>query len=99
PALCKEHKGKFPFPFADTKQLAHLLYPSLPSYSLEALANRFSLPVVNRHHALEDARLTGKVLEVLLDHLREQGFHTWGDLLQFLKVREHPLMKGKGENH
>lgn len=86
---------KFPLPLADTKQLAQLLYPTLPSYALEFLAEHFSLNVTKRHHALEDARLTGRLFQILLSHLEERGIRTWGELLQYLKVREHPLMKGK----
>lgn len=99
PITKKVMKTRFPLPLADTKKLAHLLYPSLPSYSLEALAEHLSLPMIRRHHALEDARLTGELFRALLHQLREKGVYTWGDLLTFLKLREHPLMQGKGGTH
>ena len=51
----------------DTWELATILLPSLPGYSLGALAERFGVQSAARHRALDDARATGKLFAVLSD--------------------------------
>jgi DNA polymerase III epsilon subunit family exonuclease len=43
----------------DTWEMASILLPGLPSYSLGALAAHFSLPHATQHRALDDAQATG----------------------------------------
>ncbi len=57
--LLTENKG------LDTWELATILLPSLPGYSLGALASRFSLSLPNAHRALDDARATGLLFALL----------------------------------
>ena len=49
----------------DTWELATILLPSQPGYSLGALAERFGLVLANAHRALDDARATGWLFELL----------------------------------
>lgn len=59
--LLTENKG------LDTWELATILLPSLPGYSLAALAGHFGLSLPNAHRALNDARATGLLLARLCD--------------------------------
>ena len=61
--------GNFASPF-DTCELARILLPMLPSYSLDSLMEYFSLECENRHRALDDARVTAQVFLKLTDMLR-----------------------------
>jgi ATP-dependent DNA helicase DinG len=49
----------------DTWELASILLPGLPSYSLGALAGRFALPHASQHRAPDDAQATGLLFERL----------------------------------
>jgi ATP-dependent DNA helicase DinG len=49
----------------DSWELASILLPGLPSYSLGSLAARFGLPHVSQHRALDDAQATGLLFERL----------------------------------
>jgi len=51
----------------DSWELATILLPSLPSYSLGALATRFSVQSPNQHRALDDAHATGRLFALLCD--------------------------------
>ena len=53
----------------DTWELASVLLPSLPSYSLGSLARRFGLSTGNQHRALDDARATGQLLARLCEEI------------------------------
>lgn len=66
-------------PVLDTLLLSALLHPYQPSHRLEALAERFGLPVQGRHTALGDAMLTAQVLLRLLPLLRDAGIRTLGE--------------------
>jgi ATP-dependent DNA helicase DinG len=51
----------------DSWELATILLPSLPGYSLGALAERFDIRSPSQHRALDDARATGKLFALLCD--------------------------------
>jgi DNA polymerase-3 subunit epsilon/ATP-dependent DNA helicase DinG len=51
----------------DSWELASILLPGLPSYSLGALAARFSLPLASQHRALDDAQASGLLFRRLCD--------------------------------
>jgi DNA polymerase-3 subunit epsilon len=63
-----------------TVRLARRLVKQEPSYSLGALAARFSLEFPARHRAAGDAIVTAMLLERLLDSARERGARTLADL-------------------
>ena len=58
-------------PRCDTWDLAYVLYPGLPEYSLERLADRFGVRNTNPHRALADAHATRNVFNVLLRRVME----------------------------
>ncbi len=58
-------------PRCDTWDLAYVLYPGLPEYSLERLADRFGVKNRNAHRALADAHATRNVFNVLLRRAME----------------------------
>jgi ATP-dependent DNA helicase DinG len=51
----------------DTWELASILLPGLPSYSLGALAAHFGLPLASQHRAFDDAQATGLLFARLCD--------------------------------
>ena len=61
--------GNFGSPL-DTCELARILLPMLPSYSLDSLMEFFSLECENRHRALDDARVTAQIFLKLTEMLR-----------------------------
>jgi DNA polymerase III epsilon subunit-like protein len=65
----------------DTSPLSHALFPGLPSYSLEALAERLALPRPT-HRALPDARATSALLEACVAKLGKPEDLTVGDLVE-----------------
>ena len=58
-------------PRCDTWDLAYVLYPRLPEYSLDRLAERFDVKNVNPHRALADAHATRNLFNVLMRRLME----------------------------
>ncbi len=69
-----------------TLKLARRLLPREESKGLDALANRFGFSFQARHRALDDARVTGKVLFRLLDMASERcPMETLGDLRDLLR--------------
>ncbi len=55
----------------DTYDLAAILLPTAPRYTLDALAQHLGLPIDTHHRALADARLTAQVFLHLLERARE----------------------------
>ncbi len=62
--------------FLDVRNLAQLLKPNLPDFSLETLAAWLGIAVVERHRALPDAKLAAEVFLALLPRLRENSIRT-----------------------
>ncbi len=54
----------------DTWELATILLPALPGYSLGALAARFGIASPSQHRALDDAQATARLFELLCDEIR-----------------------------
>lgn len=55
-------------PGLDTWELASVLVPSRPSYSLASLVAHFGIPSPDQHRALNDAQVTGQLFQVLCEH-------------------------------
>lgn len=68
----------FDHPVLDTLLLSALVHPNQDSHRLEAIAERFDIPVIGRHTALGDALVTAEVMLRLIPLLAEQGIHTLG---------------------
>jgi CBS domain-containing protein len=67
------------WPILDTRLLAHVADPTLPDFSLEAVASWLGLEVAHRHRALADARLTAAIFVALVPPLRGAGIRTFGE--------------------
>jgi DNA polymerase-3 subunit epsilon len=78
-------------PLVDTLLLAHLLFPDLKDHRLEALAERFGVPVLGRHTALGDALMTAEVFIRMVPLLKEKGYATLGAVLS--ACRRLPLAR------
>ena len=63
----------------DTKLLAAALDGSDAESTLDALAARFEIPLVDRHQALGDALMTGEIFRHLLPELENAGIRTIAD--------------------
>jgi CBS domain-containing protein len=60
----------------DTRLLAEICFPRLGSFTLDALASHLGLDVSNRHDALADAQVTGRLFLALVPKLKEKGIRT-----------------------
>jgi DNA polymerase III subunit epsilon len=69
---------RFDHPVLDTLLLSAVVHPNQASHKLEAIAERFEIPVIGRHTALGDAIVTAEVFLRLLPLLAAQGIHTLG---------------------
>src|SRR5262245_27754965 len=79
-ALCGE---VFEQPHCCTLRLARRLLPRLRRRSLESLAGHFGIPIVDRHRALGDARMTVEIFFQLRELLQRHGVLRLGELLDF----------------
>jgi DNA polymerase-3 subunit epsilon len=77
--LKEESSGvAFEQPVLDTLLLSALVHPQQDSHGLEAIAERFGVPVLGRHTALGDAMVTAEVFLRLIPLLADKGIHTLG---------------------
>ncbi len=68
-----------------TLKLSRRLHPSEESHCLDALAERHGLSFEARHRALGDARVTSRLLWLLLEEASDRfAVATWDDLEKFL---------------
>ncbi len=83
-----ERAGLAPFrPLAlDVRVLAQLVARDMPSYALEGLAAWLGVSGGDRHRALGDAALAGRIFLALLPKLRETGVRTLGEALARSKM-------------
>jgi DNA polymerase III subunit epsilon len=72
---------RFDQPVVDTLLLSAHLYPTELDHSLDAIAARLGLEVVQRHSALGDSLLAAAVLLRLLDRCEERGITRLGQLI------------------
>lgn len=63
-------------PVLDTLLLSAVVHPHQASHRLEAIAERFNVPVHGRHTALGDALVTAEIWLRLIPLLAQQGIHT-----------------------
>ena len=68
----------FEQPVLDTLLLSAVVHPNQASHRLEAIAERFNVPLVGRHTALGDALVTAEVFQKMLPLLAQMGIHTLG---------------------
>jgi DNA polymerase-3 subunit epsilon len=72
---------RFDNPVLDTLLLSAALHDHIPEHSLDAIAERFGITLVDRHRALGDAIGTAQLFLCLLDLLAAQGVTTLGQAL------------------
>jgi len=82
---------RFDHPVLDTMLLSAVVLPAQEDHSLDALARRLGIQVVNRHSALGDALMTGAVFLKLLPLLAAHGIHTLGQAQE--AARQTPLAR------
>ena len=68
----------FAQPVLDTLLLSAVIHPNQESHRLEAIAERFNVPVIGRHTALGDAMVTAEIFIKLVPLLAERGIVTLG---------------------
>jgi DNA polymerase-3 subunit epsilon len=76
----KQHSTgvRFDQPVLDTLLLSAVVHANQASHSLEAIAQRLDLPVIERHTALGDALVTAEVFLRLIPLLNHRGILTLG---------------------
>jgi DNA polymerase-3 subunit epsilon len=65
-------------PVLDTLLLSAVIHPNQESHRLEAIAERFNVPVIGRHTAMGDAMVTAEIFLKLVPLLAERGIVTLG---------------------
>lgn len=80
-ALLQLRGSVFEQPYLCTLRLTRRLVPELRRRSLDALGGHFGIPLVDRHRALGDARITAEVFFHFLELLRTQRITRLDQLL------------------
>lgn len=83
----------FDQPVLDTLLLSAVLHPDQDSHRLDAIAERFGLPVLNRHDAVSDARLTAQVFLRMIPLLAERGIVTLGEAREASEKTYHARLR------
>lgn len=76
----------FPIDGLDTIPLARRFLPGLRRFKLDSVAGHLKIPMVNRHRALGDAKVTAAIFMKLLNLARREGIQTLGDLRRRLQL-------------
>jgi DNA polymerase III epsilon subunit len=84
---------RFEHPVLDTLLLSAVVHPEQGSHRLDAIAQRFGLPVVDRHHALGDALLTAEVWLRLMPLLHDKGIVTLAQALDASRQTWHARLR------
>ncbi|OBZ14788.1 DNA polymerase III subunit epsilon [Bacillus sp. FJAT-27264] len=84
-ALWKTSKVQLTHRVLDTMMLARWLEPQRSNYSLDELLAVHSIPITERHHALEDAKMTAQLWVAYLREIaKRRQVETLGDLYAYL---------------
>ena len=76
----------FPIDGLDTIPLARRFLPGLRRFKLDVVAGHLKIPMVNRHRALGDAKVTAAIFLKLLNIARQEGIYTLGNLRRRLQL-------------
>ena len=80
---------EFDQPVIDTLLLSAVVHPNQEPHNLDAVAERFGLPIVGRHTALGDSILTAEVLIRLIPLLKAKGIETLGQAWEASKRTQY----------
>lgn len=83
--LKKHLKAKLPNPVIDTLSLSYFLNPLQNSHDLDYLLDLHDIPLLRRHHALDDAKMTASLFLKFLERLEKRGITTMTGLDNFIK--------------
>ncbi|MDP2964552.1 MAG: helicase C-terminal domain-containing protein [Pelolinea sp.] len=81
-SFLKVHQNFDLNPVNDTFEIAAVLLPTAPRYSLSALVNRFGVSNLNPHRAKDDAEATMAVFRKLHDLVGELPLHLLAEIVQ-----------------
>ncbi len=73
---------RFDSPVLDTMVLSRFLQGEEGAHSLDALAARLGVQIVDRHSAVGDSMATAAIFLRFIDMLKEQGIETLGDAVR-----------------
>src|SRR3989440_5958670 len=76
----------FPIDGLDTIPLARRFLPGLRRFKLDVVAGHLKIPMVNRHRALGDAKVTAAIFMKLLELAQQQSIQTLGHLRRRLQL-------------
>src|SRR5947209_3385101 len=76
----------FPIDGLDTIPLARRFLPGLRRFKLDVVANHLKIPMLHRHRALGDARVTAAIFVKLLEKAQQEGIRTLGHLRRRLQL-------------
>lgn len=83
-ALWKTSKVHLGHRVLDTMMIARKLEPDRNISSLDDWLELYDIPILTRHHALEDSKMTAGLWVAIIHRLRDRGVITLGDLYSFL---------------
>ncbi|WP_394231580.1 exonuclease domain-containing protein [Niallia oryzisoli] len=76
----KLFRTPFKYRIVDTSFLYRVAEPECQFYRLEELCDYNQIPIVNRHHALGDAKLTAELWRIYIKKVQDLGCHTLHDV-------------------
>ncbi|QUG42566.1 3'-5' exoribonuclease [Psychrobacillus sp. INOP01] len=86
-ASTKLFRTPFKHRIVDTSFLYKIAEPNIQLSSLEDLCKHNDIPIVRRHHALEDAKMTAKLWSIYVEKVKMLGCETLQDVYdQFARI-------------
>ncbi|MFB9327184.1 3'-5' exonuclease [Paenibacillus aurantiacus] len=83
-ALWRTSKVNLTHRVLDTMMVAKWLEPNRDGYGLDELLIESGIPITQRHHALEDSMMTGRLWQHYLRRILSRNIQTLGDLYAYL---------------
>ncbi|MFZ6027666.1 MAG: helicase C-terminal domain-containing protein [Chloroflexota bacterium] len=68
--------------YVDTYEMASILLPSAERYNLGALGQKLGVPLPATHRALDDARVTRAIYQILFDELLKLPLHVLAEIVR-----------------
>ncbi len=90
-AAAEECGYPFKNPYLDTLALSRYLNPKLPKHTLDAVARHYKLGDFNHHRASDDAEMLARIYFCMLEHLEEDGIHTFREVTEAMSEATDPL--------